>query len=232
MRFAPVPHWKDLVVDHEYVDDDLPYLMPELVGRAIAAGAKPPLLYVGAGMTSVVLCDRQKHAFKIARQVSPSLHAKWLEDEAEWLETASRVPGVREHVATFVAYFPQLDVLERICPIPGTSDETYRYRRGHFLWDLHHDIGDRMKAYGWTDPEYKENSYVLTAAGPVLVDAGFAHRIGHRLLDYARDMLAGRRSLRKNESWSDLATDVHREIGVTLTREEALPVMQALEQRS
>jgi hypothetical protein len=228
MRFVPVPHWEDLVVDYEYVHHVVRSNMPDLVGRAIAAGARPPLLYVGTGMTAVVLCDRQKHAFKIARQVpSPTV-----EDEAEWLETASTVPGVYEHVAPFIAYHPRLTVLERECPVPGTGDETYHWRRGHFLWDLHQSIRDRMEEHGWTAPEFKEDSYVFTAKGPILVDAGFAYRIGHRLLDYARDMLAGRRSLRKNESWSDLATDVHREIGITLTRDEALPVMHALEQRS
>ena len=94
-----------LVMDAEYVPAAVLPEMPSVVERALAAGARPPLEYVGAGMTSVVFCTGDV-AFKVGRRATPTLR-RMLGEEAEWLEAAGRVPGVREHVAQFYVLQPR-----------------------------------------------------------------------------------------------------------------------------
>ncbi len=94
--------WRTLVPDHDYVSPYVLEEMPEIVDRAVRAGARAPLAYLGAGMTSVVLCD-DRRAFKVARRASPSL-ANMLTDEYEWLLAANRVASVAPNVARVYRY--------------------------------------------------------------------------------------------------------------------------------
>jgi hypothetical protein len=202
--------------------------MPNIVERTLAAGAVPPLDYLGAGATSVVFCDARGHGFKTARRADSTM----LVDEAEWLAAAAKVPGVREHVARFHAYHPGQAVIERECVASDhDNDPAWRWRRGHDLFNLHQHIGKLMEKHaGWSAPEYKGDSYIVTEnRGPVLVDAGFVYRLGRRLLHYVADVLEGRRPWRKHESPDDLAFYLRREVQEgALTNDEVAPVMARL----
>jgi hypothetical protein len=180
-------------------------------------------------MTAVVLCDRRGHAFKVARTQQPiDLHM--LAEEANWLHTASSTPGVREHVAGFIRFHPGLIVIERACPMPVESD--WRHRDEAKLWDLHFKVmGPRMLARGWTMPEFKPDSYVITEAGPILVDASMPQRIGKRLLKYTLELLRGQHVEETHEYSrpSDYAFFIRREVGEgTISERAAAPVLQAL----
>lgn len=214
--------WEDSVADAEYVPSIVIPQMDDIVRRAFAAGAKPPLEYVGAGMTAVVLCSG-KTAFKVANNAERDI---FLRDEAEWLETAKKVPWVKDYVARIKRFDPENAVIVRECP---TSERYWGgYGEGK-LFDLHQEIEKRMIPYGWTSPEFKLDSYVITKDGPVLVDASMPSRVGKRLLDYARDLMRGRRDPKSDyERPSDLAFAVRMEIGRTLAPEEADETLAAL----
>lgn len=155
-----------------------------IVARALQAGAQPPLRYMGAGQTGVVLCDRRPHAFKVARRPGSAVIA----DEAEWLATAATVPGVREHVAKLYAWHPAESVIEREC-MKAVDLHGRRGKGEGELWDLHRRIEKAMLPFGWGSPELKADSYVLVRGrGYVLVDAGFVHRAGSRLARRVADM--------------------------------------------
>ena len=218
--------WEDSIEDAEYVPAIVHPQMEDIVRRAIAAGAKPPLEYVGAGMTAVVLCAG-KTAYKIARTKGDD---RFLSKEAEWLTTAKTVPWVKDHVAKIRRFDRENTVIIRECPMPdpegGARGMTpYRYGEGK-LFDLHQEIGKRMIPYGWTAPEFKPDSYVITEHGPVLVNASMPSRVGQRLLDYVRDVLEGRRN--SSERLSDLAFAIRLEVGRTITQEEANEVFAQL----
>ena len=177
--------------------------------RAIGAGAKPPLEFVGAGMTGIVF-RHGAQAYKVARGSA----ATFLQDEAEWLRGALQVPGVREHVVRFIRYDAPRGVLVR-----EHVDQREDYRRNESkLFDLHQRIGKLMRSVGWGAPEFKPDSYVYAPhRGPVLVDASMPHRFGRRAIEYVVDVLRGRRPLpkrsyqTKEQAWTDLAFDVRRE---------------------
>jgi hypothetical protein len=216
--------WRDIVSNAQWITGVAMREMPDAVDRALAVGAVPPLTYVGAGMTAIVLCDARGHAFKVSRRAASD---GMIFDEAEWLRDAARTPGVREHVATFIRFHPSY-VIERACPMPT---EEYRRVDEHALFDLHYDaIGKRMLARGWTAPEYKRDSYVITDRGPILVDASLAQRIGKNLLRHTVDLIRGRKvELNPYETPSHYAFLVQREIGEkTITEAAAAPVLRAL----
>jgi hypothetical protein len=200
--------------------------MPDIVDRALRAHAEPPLMYMGTGMTAVVICDRRGNAFKTARRMAP-IDAVFLNDEAEWLQTASRVIGVREHVAKFKAFYPNLLVIKRECPVQ--SEDWWRHRGKE--WDLHRLIEARMIPHGWTAPEFKEDSYVITENGPILVDATMAHRVGKRLLRFTIELIRGGRLVERGSLSrpSDYAFYIRNELGRTITEKAAAPVLHALQ---
>ncbi len=216
--------WRSIVEDAEYVPAIVAPEMPGVVERALDAGASAPLEYMGAGMTGVVLCSGDV-AYKIGRRVSPILR-RMLGDEAEWLKAAGAVRDVRKHVARLQDYDPRNIVIMRSCPRRDPEMSAYRYGEGR-LSDLHSEIERLMLPHGWTAPEFKADSYVITKKGPVLVDASMPARVGHVLLDYVRDVLGGQRAT--DERPSDLAFEVRREIGQTLDAAEAEPVLKELE---
>jgi hypothetical protein len=198
--------------------------------RALLSGAEPPLEFAGMGMTGTVLCDARGHAFKVPRTYGRRDYTNYvtITDEADWLATASKVPGVREHVARFIAFHPETATIERECV--QKTDEP-RGTWGVDLGRLHSDIGEKMKRAGWGPPEFKEDSYVETKdRGHVLVDAGFALRKWDRLADYVQDILDNRRDWR-DETPKDLAWALRMEfpvprpahVMVLLERLKALP---------
>jgi hypothetical protein len=183
----------------------------------LAASARPPLEYVGAGMTGIVFCAGDV-AYKVARDTRPIDH-QIFEEEAEWLEAASHVPEVAPHVARFRHFDPENLVIERDCPHPDPDMSAWRYGEGK-LFDLHGRIEREMIPHGWTAPEFKPDSYVITSRGPVLVDASMPSRVGAELAQYIEDVVSGERELRTTQP-SDLAFYVRREIGQTLSKDEA-----------
>jgi hypothetical protein len=212
------------VADLEYI----PAAIPEEEKASVLARLKQipgrgKTSYVGAGMTSLVFCDEHGKAYKIARRGAGGT----LETEAEWLATANQVPGLKERVAKLDRYDPKLDVIVRSCPKPI---ERSKQRRGK-LWDLWREIGARIEPYGWTAPEYKEDSFVITRSGPVLVDAGFTHRTGRRLLAHTKEIVSGKRELPKGERWADLAFALRREVGLTLTDAQVRPTIAKIAAR-
>ena len=173
--------------------------------RALEAGAEPPLEYIGAGATGIVFCDPY-YAFKVARH----RRGRTLDDEAEWLETASVIPEVRRHVAVIERWDPKHRVIVREC-VRGNRGTWGASRKIHELWD---QIAPYMLAEGWTMPELKEDSVIFDDDGnPKIVDAGMVSRVSNRLLGYVEAILDGRIVPDEYEDHSTLAFYVRREFG-------------------
>lgn len=221
--------WRDALVpgDDQYVPAVVLPQMPDVVARALAAGAQPPLEYIGDGMTGVVFCVGDV-AYKVARHTSPSNHASF-EDEAEWLITASYVRDVAPYVAQIHHFDADNLVIERDCVRPDPDRTPYRYGEGK-LFDLHRNIERAMLPHGWSAPEFKLDSYVITLGGPVLVDAGMASRVGSELARYVEAVVSGERPL-WNTTPSDLAFYVRREIGQTLSQGQGDRLEAMIERR-
>lgn len=192
--------------------------LDEAERRAYAAGAKGDLEYVGAGMTGIVFCDERDKAFKVARR--PLQNAQGankpdsgaVAEEAAWLKAAASQP-IAPHVARFFAYDRDNAVLVRECVRAAPRPRGANERKLHAL---HERISQTMKAKGWGRPEYKPDSYVYTRRGPVLVDAGFAAKHGHVLVNDTLDFLNGRRKLRGREKVADIAWELRMERGETI----------------
>ena len=198
----------------------------------------PAIHYLGEGAYGVVFEDRRWHCFKVGRD-SPSAQNA-LEDEAEWLQAAARIPYVRDHVVKNVRYHARANVIEREC-VEDKPDATYGYRAYDVkkTLALHNRIGHLMaRQAGWWSPEYKRESYaIVRGRGPVLRDASLAQRVGRNLVKYTLDVLAGRRrSICRGEEWGggcvrpgDLAYELRREIAEsTVPREPGCRVLDRL----
>jgi len=171
----------------ERLPEDYDHEILEAAIRAHRVGAKAPLTYVGAGMTGIVFCEQGKngHAFKVGRDPSSAAVRETIADEAEWLRVAGTVPEIRAHVARLYQYHPEEVVIERECIRSGRSHYTGRSTRSTdtVLWELHRQIEKAMIPHGFTAPEFKSDSYVYARGrGWVVVDAGFVHRVGGRLV--------------------------------------------------
>ncbi len=177
--------------DVEYAADHYPALateLPDAADRALRAGAQAPLRYLGAGANGIVLCDARKRGYKVARSRETFTS---LADEAEWLSVASSDPTLRNHVAKFRAWHPTLGVIERECVQAQDREKVRTWGLDDKRWNLHRMIGRVMRQYGWSAPEYKDDSYIVTRdRGLVLVDAGYVLRLGSRL---AREVSATHR---------------------------------------
>lgn len=197
---AVCPAWNDVPASlHEE--------LPDAVHRALQAGARVPLRYLGAGMTAIVFGDAEGkggRAYKVGRRPSSATNVRTLTTEAEWLADAQKVPAIRGLVVRHVAFRPDLLVI--------VNREVPRESRpaGRDFWAVHQTIAAAMKTRGWGQPEYKDDSYVWTAKGPVLVDASSTLRFGPRLLAYARDIAEGRRPW-LDESLRDLLWELRME---------------------
>lgn len=151
------------------------------------------------------------------------------------MRAANRVPEVSRHVAKVFAFHPAEIVIERECVDfdQAMKDKWYASSYGPKplrLSDLHNEINRRMMPRGWSAPEFKDDSYVYSSRGPVLVDASMPHRLGRVLLRYERDLIAGRRIPGPHERPSVGAFYVRREIGQNggITERETQPVLDAL----
>lgn len=193
----------------------------DAIAAARSAGARGRLDYLGAGMTGVVLGDAYGRAFKVAR--NPHAGAR-LEEEADWLAAAARVPSVAEHVSPLRAWYPDLLVLvkDRIDGRPGRWDDDPR------LWGKLAEIDAVMrKEAHWSGPERKPDSWIVTPDGrDVLVDAGMAFRMGPVLVAYAEEVLRGERPLADPE---DVARELLADASAGNTpRDEATRLVGAL----
>jgi len=228
LREPSIDSWQDYLAPGEarYVPAIVRPQMPDVVRRAAAAGMPPGTEYVGAGMTGVVFCAGAT-AFKVARDTRPIDHHLF-EDEAEWLASTAAVPAVAPHVAHLRRFDPENLVIVRDCPHPDPDQSHWRWESK--LHELHGFIERAMIPHGWTAPEFKPDSYVLTPHGPILVDASMPSRVGAVLAQYVEDVVSGARPL-----WTtrphDLTFEVRREVGQTLTQAEADHLQAILERR-
>jgi len=219
--------WRNYLVpgDDQYIPQPILPQMSDIVARAIASGAPIPLEFMGAGMTGVVFCAGDV-AYKVARATKPINHS-FFEDEAEWLAAAARVSDVAPHVARIYRFDPDNLVIERECPKSDRS--TYSYGESK-LFDLHQEIGHAMIPHGWSAPEFKPDSYIITARGPILVDASMPSRVGEELVRYVEAAVSGERQL-WNTRPSDLAFAVRSEVGRTISKGESDRLEDLIEQR-
>lgn len=211
------------LINPEDVPDIVGPELDDVVARALGAGADLPLEYVGAGMTGVVLRHGGR-SYKVARRLTDTTHALF-EAEAEFFAACARVPEVAEHVAPLEAFDPWGLTIVKLFIARDPDVRLWQYEDS--LWELHRRIEDLMIPYGWTAPEYKTDSYVPTARGPILVDGTFAHRVGQVLLAYATDLLDGRRPW-WSETPGDLAFALRVEVGRSITAEQAAPLLARL----
>lgn len=220
--------WEDYLAAGEsrYVPAVVLPQMPDVVARAAAAGMPAGAEVMGAGMTGVVFCVGDE-AFKVARQASTTLR-RMLSDEAEWLAAAAAVPDVAPRVARIRRFDPGNVVIVRDCPRADPEEPRWKWESA--LFDVHRAIEQSMLPNGWSAPEFKPDSYVLTSNGPILVDASMPSRVGHVLSLYVEDIVEGERPL-DDERPSDLAFAVRREVGQTLPQEEADRLQALLERR-
>lgn len=210
-------------------DEVHPFIRGEIdkyESRARAAGASGELDYVGAGGEGVVFCDTRGKAYKVGRGTRGE---QGMRDEAEWLAMAASIPNIKTHVPKFFRYDADNDVIVRECLVVKEQRE-YR-RKPRKLWELHHRVASVMATYGYGRPEFKDDSWVLTRRGPVLVDAGFAIRSGHPLVRDVLDAVNGRKKLKPIDV-KQLAFEVRHERGKTIPAPVAnklLKRLQALE---
>lgn len=183
--------------------------------RAYAAGADAPLRYVGAGAEGIIFAAGvqvpikglapglgvklgQEIAWKVFRSTTPeTFHGH--EASVEYLMTATLDKDVRSKVATFYGWHPEHQVLlmELIEGRPANWGT-----RG--VREAYEAITALMRVrYGWSGPEYKEDSFVQRFSGwgtdaerplgLVLVDVGFVLRHGKNLIEYVEEVLRGER---------------------------------------
>lgn len=211
------------------------YLRPEIpsaLRRALSAGARPPLRYVGAGGYGIVFCDPEGTAWKVARMAegASEKHANFMREsfaeEYEWLRDAAG-SSIRDFVAQVYGFHPDEIVVERECVFgrPGGWADEPR------LADLHKRIEHVMVPLGWNAPEFKGDSYIIQEDGtPKLVDISLVQRLGRNLLDWIWEVLAGRRLT--HETWHSLAFYVLREMREgAVTEAEACAVLDELVKR-
>lgn len=169
-------------------DEVHPLVVPrikDIVDRALRSGAQPPLDYMGAGMYGAVLCDSRGRSYKVYDRLEDVV------EEGEWLEVAQTVPGVQEYVPRLYGIYEDTFIVEKDCVVgrPGRwSDESK-------LFDLHQIIRKLMIPHGWTAPEFKGNSWIITESEhTVLVDHSMANRVGFGLVAYVQGVLDGERA--------------------------------------
>jgi hypothetical protein len=175
--------------------------------RAIASGARTPLTYVGAGMTGIVFTDKHRlRAYKVARD---SVSRDTIAEEVEWFRAAERDPFVGKHVLPRVKWDEKTGV--RVSPLMRGDHPRWADERK--VRELHEQIEKHMLKRGWTAPEFKTDSYVVTKAGPILVDASMPQRVGRTLLKHADAVISGKKAPRGHEDTpTELAFYVRREI--------------------
>lgn len=222
MKGDDVLYLDELISNPDDINSKVMGEMEGVLRRAMAAGGKPPFEYVGAGMTGVVLASADR-AWKVARRKPYST----LEEEAEWLQSASEIPEVAPHVARLHRYHPNEGVIER---------EYVQGRPGGWSWetkirDLWDSLLPHMLAEGWTMPEFKADSVIRDESDTLkIVDASMPSRVSNRLVRYIRDVIEGRRI--SDERLSDLAFHLRMEVqdkrGSKMNEREANEILERL----
>jgi hypothetical protein len=176
------------------------------------------------GMMGIVFKDARGRGFKVAHGYDRELGRQAIAEEAEWLATASTVPELKGKIARLRRFHPGLSVIER----EFVMDKGRGARKPQASrWEAHKQIGSAMRPYGWSQPEYKDDSYVnASGRGWVLVDAGLAHRTGTRLAARAAETLRGVRF--HGEKPADLAWALRMEAGRSLPEKTAMSLSAKL----
>lgn len=177
--------WEMWITDpgavHAAVRDE----MADAVNRATQSGGVPPYTYVGAGAKGIVLRDRRGYALKVGRPFGDPVY-RALEAEYEWLRDAATVWP--EAVVRVYDFDPR-NVVVCKAYVPGRP---YGWAP-RSVSDQHRALCRQMEDLEWGCPEYKDDSYIQTPDGPVLVDADGPARLGSRLARFVGDWLVGRR---------------------------------------
>lgn len=190
--------------------------------RARAAGAGDrELTYIGAGAEGITFCDDAGKAYKVGRHDPEEMS---LLPEAEWLKMASTIPSIKQYIPRGVRFDEENNVIVRECL---TAREGVDYLGRDRLRKHHERLAAAMKPYGYGQPEFKNDSWVYTRRGPVLVDAGFAIRRGQPLVKRVLDVINGRRKMR-NSDLPSLAWEVRMERGETIPEPVANKLLRRL----
>ena len=190
----------------------------QAVERAVAAGARAPLTYMGAGAEGVVFCDPTGKAFKVGRRLGRGDDS--LANEAAFFRKANQVPAIARNVARFYRYDRDHDVIVRECireERTKKGDRRYLPGADTKAYDTAERIHQAMLPYGYTGPERKPDSFVYARGrGMVLVDGGFAHKVGHELVKDVLDKINNRVPRGPFEDDETLAYHVRWERGGTI----------------
>jgi hypothetical protein len=185
-----------------------PTKMFDMEQRMRAAGAKGRLSFVGAGGEGFVACDDHGKAFKAGWTGHRAQSG--LANEARWFTMASKIQGIKQHVPKFARYNAEEDVLVRECLVPRKNVRRNNTR----LWELHQRLTSVMAPYGYGRPEFKNDAYVYTKRGPVLIDAGFAVNRGGQLVKEALALLK-QKEIRSHDA-EDMGFAIRMERGSTI----------------
>lgn len=154
--------------------------------RLEGAGYSGDFEILGAGMTAIVLLGPDGSAYKVARpNTFEDRNARMLADEYDFLKTLGKTDAA-PHLPHAYAFDRKAGVLVRdaVAGDPGRWGT-----RG--LREVFEKIQLAARANLWSAPEFKEDSFVVGSDGvPVMVDVGFASRLGHRLADHVEDLIA------------------------------------------
>ena len=157
--------------------------LPEIIARLNAAGYDGDFRILGSGMTGVVLLDEATdRAFKVARHFQGN--AEMISDEYDFLSSLAESEAAPLLPDAF-SYDAHAGVLVR----EGISGRAGGWgSRG--LREAYDVIVKAARAAGWSHPEFKENSFVIRDDGSiVMVDVGFAQRIGMRFVRWLEGRL-------------------------------------------
>lgn len=195
---------------------------------ALSVGATEPLEFIGIGMQAVTLLGSEGHCWKVPyRDTASEVHdvvIRMQEDEAEWLEAAQGL----SFAPVLYRWHPELLVIER--QYVQSANESYSSGWAPWGFDrsrFWREVEAAMLPLGWTAPEQKDDALVYSSDGPKVVDAGMAHRVGARLLDYVLECVDGLRPWHR--PWNDLAWDIHIEVSRhSMSPEAARPVLDRL----
>lgn len=189
----------DLLANWEYLPPNYTQTICDAAGKACSDGAVPPVTYIGMGAQGVVLCD-YRAAFKVARNES-DFGVQSMREEFEFLDAASQEPSIAQHIAKPFALHVNPLMIEREC-VEAREYRSSTKQRDDRRWDTFCRIMKLMNNRGWCCVEYKEDALVLhPKRGWVLVDGGFAHRMGWGLARHVRDVIMGKKPLVVDE-WS------------------------------
>lgn len=157
----------------------------DLVARARAAGAVPPLRYMGAGAQGAVFCDARGRAYKVGRMLEQlgDMRRRTLREEHDWLRAAGQHPDTAHLVPRVYGFHEAPAVLEREC----VEGDAPGWRSDHAAWEA-----ELRQVPDWLPPEGGADQWVVTPRGPKIVDGGFARRSGVALVRHVHDLLAGR----------------------------------------